>query len=272
MPDYINKMNDFITLFRRHYLLIWEMSRRELRDRYVGQILGSAWVIGHPIFLMILYATIFNVIFPAKLGDTYELPRDLTTYILAGLIPWLTAQDIMSRATTIISANRNLVKQIVFPIEILPIKTTLAALPNLIVATLFLAGYELYQGGGLPWTYILIPVVWLALLAHAAAVAYALSGLGVFIRDIKDLVTVFATANLFMTPILLYPGILPPIGEMLLHLNPFSYMVWCFQDVFYFGRIEHPLSWILFCGSAPFLLGFAVTTFSRAKLAFGDRL
>lgn len=265
-------MQAFIDLFRRHHLLIWEMSRRELRDRYVGQVLGSAWVIGHPIFLMLLYATIFNYIFPAKLGDSYELPRDLTTYILAGLIPWLTAQDIMNRSTMAISGNRNLVKQIVFPIEILPIKTVFAALPNLVVATLFLVAYELIQNGTVPWTYALIPLVWLALLAHMTAAAYALSGLGVFVRDIKDLVMVFSTANLFMTPILLYPGLLPRAGELLLLLNPFSYMIWCFQDVFYFGRIAHPMSWIIFCVSAPLLLGFALNTFSRAKLAFGDRL
>jgi lipopolysaccharide transport system permease protein len=265
-------MNRFMALVRRHHLLIWEMTRRDLLDRYVGQVLGSVWVIGHPIFLMLLYAFIFNFIFPARLGDSYAMPRDLTTYILAGLIPWLTFQDVLARATTAVSSNRNLVKQIVFPVEILPVKTVLAGLPTLLVTTLFLAFYTLTQENALPWTYTLIPLVWLALVTHMVATAYLLSGIGVFIRDIKDLVTVFSSANLFMTPILLHPGVLPPFAERLLLLNPFSYMVWCFQDVFYFGRIEHPMSWLLFLGSAPLMLGLSLSLFTRLKLAFGDRL
>ena len=65
-------------VMRKHRMLIWEMTRREIRDRYVGQVFGSLWAIGHPIFLMLIYIVVFNFIFTARVGDSFELPRDLT--------------------------------------------------------------------------------------------------------------------------------------------------------------------------------------------------
>lgn len=256
----------------RHRELIWELAKREIRDRYAGQAFGALWAIGHPLLLMALYIVIFNFVFPSRIGGTYDLPRDLTVYILSGLIPWLTFQEVLGRASTAITANTNLVKQIVFPIEVLPVKTVLAALPNIVFSTLAFVAYSLLTSNSLPWTLVLLPALVLALVAHMVAACYLLSAVGVYFRDLKDIIAVFTTANLFMTPILFVPRVMPPVFDLVLHLNPFSYMVWAFQDALYFGRFQHPVAWLLFLGSAPIVLALGLRVFNRLKSSFGDAL
>ena len=99
-----------------HHQLTFEMVRRDLSDRYAGQVFGILWTIGHPMILMAIYLFIFTVVFKLKVGGTYELPRDFTTYLLSGLIPWMMFQESMMRGTTAITNQRSLVKQVVFPI------------------------------------------------------------------------------------------------------------------------------------------------------------
>ncbi len=72
-------------------------------------------------------------------------------------------------------------------------------------------------------------------------VALALSAIGAYVRDLRELVIVFCSANLFLQPVLYAPNQLPRVLRPVLWLNPFSHVVWVFQDVFFFGRIAPPL-------------------------------
>ncbi len=268
-------MNALATVIRnlyRHRQLTWEMAIREIRDRYAGQVFGALWAIGHPIFLMAIYLVIFNFIFRARVGGTYDLPRDLTTYILAGLVPWLTFQDVLSRSPTAISANANLVKQVVFPVDILPVRTVISALPNLLIGVLILVIYELYRNHSLPWTYLLFPLLLTVQVVAMTGVAFLFSTVGVYFRDLKDIVTVFNAANLFMMPVLFVPGVLPGYVEKAFYLNPFSYMVWCYQDIFYYGRFEHPWSWGIFLAGSILLLAASTKLYLKTRTMFGNVL
>ncbi len=73
---------ELVLLLTRHRQLTIEMARRELTDRYAGQIFGILWTIGHPLVLMSVYAFIFSVVFKIKISDA-ALPLDYTTYILS---------------------------------------------------------------------------------------------------------------------------------------------------------------------------------------------
>lgn len=268
-------MNTLTTITRtlhRHHQLVLEMALREIRDRYAGQVFGSIWAVGHPIFLMAIYLVIFNYIFSARAGGTFELPRDLTTYILSGLVPWLAFQDVLSRSPTAVSAHANLVKQVIFPVEILPVRIVISCLPNLLIGTVILVAYEVYRNQAIPWTYALFPLALLFQILAMAAIAFLFSSIGVFFRDLKEIVTVFNAANLFMMPVLFTPGTFPQNIELLFYFNPFSYMVWCYQDVFYYGRLEHPLAWIVFGSGSLLLLMAGAKIFLKTRPMFGNVL
>jgi len=261
-----------ISLVKENWRLILELAKREVKDRYTDSVLGNLWAVGHPLFLMVLYSVIFNYVFTARIGDSYELPQDLTTYILSGLIPWLTVQEVLGRSASVITTNSNLVKQIVFPVEILPIKSSISVIPSLAISTLFIILYQLYQIHSVPITILLFPILWLSLVIHMIAITYLLSGLGVYFRDLKEIIIVFNSANLFLMPVIFLPGVLPDYVDYFFHLNPFSYMVWSFQDIFYFGEIRHLPELSLFVLSSPLTLYVSYSIFMKFKSAFGDNL
>ncbi|MCH9008797.1 hypothetical protein IIA29_12485, partial [candidate division KSB1 bacterium] len=66
----------------------WFVAKREISQRYAGQVLGTLWAIGHPLLLMGLYVFVFAYIFRLRLNLSEEMPRGAAIYILCGLIPW----------------------------------------------------------------------------------------------------------------------------------------------------------------------------------------
>ena len=114
---------ELLRLLRRRRALLGEMVRRELTQQYAGQVLGALWAVGHPLAQIGVYVFLFAVVFNTKIGGTYALPLDYTTYLLSGLLLWIGFQQSLLLTSTAISSNASLVKQVVFPIEVLPLKS-----------------------------------------------------------------------------------------------------------------------------------------------------
>jgi lipopolysaccharide transport system permease protein len=257
---------------RKHRALLVEMTRRELTEQYAGQVLGPLWAIGHPLFQTGLFLFVFAYVLKTKIGGTYDLPLDYTTYLLSGLLPWLGFQQLMTRSCVALTMNSALVKQVVFPIEVLPLKSVFPSLvPELIGGCLLLA-YVLVSHGMPPATYLLLPVLIAVQVMAMIGVGFALAALGALLRDLKEIIQIVITAGIYVSPIFYLPDWVPAAFRPLLYLNPFSYMVWCFQDALYFGRIEHGWAWVIFgAGSAACLAG-GYRLFRRLRPFFGNVL
>lgn len=268
----IDAFREVAHLLTRHRDLTLEMARREISDRYAGQAFGLIWAVGHPLFLMGLFVFIFAIVFKARVGGTLEMPLDYTTYLLSGLIPWMGFQESLSKSCTAITANASLVKQVVFPLEILPAKGVLASMLSQVISLCILLVYVLLNHGSLFTSYALLPFLFALQIIAMLGVAYILSSLGAYFRDIKDFVQLFCTAGVYLMPVFYLPGWIPKIFIPLLYLNPFSYLIWCYQDVIYFGRVEHPYAWVVFpvlCLSV-FVIGYRL--FRKLKPGFGNIL
>ena len=258
-----------VNMFRRHRTLTFELTRREIGERYAGQVLGSTWAIGHPIALMVIYVFVFTELF--KIALPAGMPLDKTAHLVAGLAPWMGFQESMMVGTTSVSARANLVKQVVFPIEVLPIKGVFIALVSQVIMIGLLIGYIAIWHGTAHWTYLLLPVLIGIQAVGMAGVAMLLAAVGVYFRDVKDLVQVFSTACMFMMP-LFYT--LADTGDYawLLLFNPFTHLLGTYRDVLYFGAITQPISWVILIvlSTAAFCIGYR--TFRRLKPMFGNVL
>ena len=264
--------SEVILLLIRHRDLTWEMTKRELSERYAGQALGLFWAIAHPVFMIALYVFIFAFVFKMKIGGTVEMPLDYTTYLLSGLVAWMSFQESMTKSCTAITANAALVKQVVFPLEILPVKGVLATVFPQLVSFVILIAYVLITHGSLPLTYLLLPVLIAMQLMAMIGVAFILAPIGAYFRDTKNFVQVFAVAGVYLMPVFYLPTWVPELFKPLLYLNPFSYLVWCYQDALYYGRFEHPWAWA-FTGAASFMTfvsGYRI--FRKLKTTLGNLL
>lgn len=270
--NHFQAFHELIHLLTRYRQLTWEMTKREISDRYAGQLFGFSWAIGHPLILMGVYVFIFAVVFKMRTGGTRELPLDYTTYLLSGLIPWLSFQECMSKGAVVIVSNANLVKQVVFPIEILPVKGVLASFVTQLISTLILVIYVFFQHRSLPETYSLLPILFFFQILAMIGVSYIFSSIGTYFRDLKDFVQVFAVVGVFLMPIFYLPAQVPVLFRPLLFLNPFSYLTWCYQDICYFGRIAHPWAWMIFLSGSLVIFYIGYRIFRKLKPLFGNVL
>jgi len=257
----------------RHRELTWAMARREVLEQYAGRVLGALWTIGTPLLLMALYVFLFAYVFPSRMADRGGLEGNATTWILAGLVPWLGFADLMNRSTGAIVNHGNLVRQVVFPVETLPAKAVVAALVPQLIMTVLLLLYTATLGGGLPWTAALLPVFLMVQATAMLGVALLLSTFTVFIRDLRELVAFFTSAGLFLAPILYRPEwveALSPKFRILLELNPFTHLVRCHRELIYVGSFESPTSWIVLVVLSVVALSLGSLAFRRCHHSFGD--
>ena len=265
-------LRELLYLLTQRRQLLWAMVRREITEQYAGQVIGSLWAIGHPLIVMMVYVIVFSFIFKMKLGGTVEYPMNYPIYMLSGLIPWMTFQTCLSRGVGVITGSANLVKQVVFPIEILPVKTVLASSISQGISLALLIGYVFAVYRSVPWTYLLLPVIVFFQILAMIGVAYVLSSVGAYFRDLKDFVQVFLVAAIYGMPIFYLPEMVPHFLKPILYLNPFSHMIWCFQDALYFGSFRHPYSWEVFflLSTLSFYGGYRI--FRKLKTFFGSVL
>lgn len=252
--------------------LVVEMTRRELTDQYAGQIFGTLWIIGYPFIQIAVYVFIFGFVFKTKMGGTADLPLDHTAYILSGLLVWLGFQQGLARSSTALTSQTNLVQQVVFPIEVLPTKAVLSSFTGQLIALAFLVVYVLISHGSLFWTYTLLPVLAILQFMVMLGVGFLLAGLSPFLRDIKDFVTVYSMIGIYILPVVYSPDWVPAVFRPVLYANPLSYMIWCYQDVLYFGRIEHPIAWFVNIVGSPLVLALGYRAFRSVKPYVGNVL
>lgn len=250
--------------------LINELVRRELKDRHAGQMLGTLWAFGHPLILMLVYTGLFAYVFPARFG-TADFMQDYSTCVFAGIVPWLAFQDLLSRSPSILVSHASLVKQIVFPTEVLPIKTSIASGVPYLIGLVFALCYAAWHGRLSFFALTIFPLL-ICQFAAMAGVAFLLSASGVFFRDLRDVIQVFCTLNLFAQPILYNPFSTPAWFKIVFFLNPFSYLTWCWQDALFFGYAAHWYAWIVFTLGSFMILILGWMAFQRVRHLFGDAL
>ena len=136
--------------------LTLELARREVSAEHSAKRLGMFWGLFQPLALLAVYAFVYGVVFRVRIGGTYELPRNYTIYLLSGLVPWFAFQLSMTKATTVITGNANLVKQVVFDLFVLPVATALAACLSLVLGLAFIVVYTSSTIGTLPAIYLLL--------------------------------------------------------------------------------------------------------------------
>ena len=257
----------------KHSALIVEMTRRELLDRHVGSFLGAIWAVCLPLLQIAVYVFVFTVIFRGRLGPDDHTGLGYVVYVLSGLIPWIALQDALSRGPASVTGSANLVKQIVFPSEVLPLRVSLAALTTLAVGlalTIVLACFDGRSSiGGI---LILLPAAVVLHLTLSAGLVYAFSAIGVFLKDLKEIVAFILSIGLFLHPILYIPGQVPNWLAYLFTFSPFSHIIWCFRDALFEARLTRPLSWLLSALTAVACFSIGWRIFRMLKPTFGNAL
>lgn len=252
--------------------LIFQLTRREVIGRYRGSILGLAWSFFNPFLMLAVYTFVFAVVFKARWGEVQSSKAEFAIVLFVGLMMHGILSECLNRAPSLIVSNASYVKKVVFPLEILVWVVLGAALFHALISLAVLLAVQVLVEGGVPLTAIFLPFVIFPLLLITVGLAWLVSAIGVFVRDIAQIVLLLTTVMLFMAPVFYPIGALPPSFRNWLYLNPLTFIIEQARDVLIWGR--HPDWMALFVFTLLSLLvawaGFYC--FQRMRKGFADVL
>jgi lipopolysaccharide transport system permease protein len=265
-------MPKIIEIFWKNRALIFRMAYKELTDRYAGSALGLFWALFYPLFLVGIYTLIFTFIFQVKISPG-STPLQYAFYAVIGLIPWITMQEGLVKTTNSVISNANLVKQVIFPVDILPIISIVVSFLTLIIGLIiYLITMAFVSPANFTAIFFLLPIVILIHFIFLVGTGWILAALAVYFRDLKELISIILLIGMFVTPVLYLESSIPAAFKIPILLNPMTHLINMYRDVIFYGSINHPWSFVIF-GLLAILIFFAgFQCFQKLKYFFANVL
>jgi lipopolysaccharide transport system permease protein len=266
LPDLFS--HPILSIFRNRRLIA-SMARRDILARYRGSFGDIFWTILNPLILMATYFFVFGVVLRTRSTPT-QSSTGFALYFLAGMLPWLAFSEAAGRAPQVIVEHRNFVKKLIFPLETLPVNHVLAGLiTELFAIALFLAALLLIEHH-LPLTALWLPVLIVPQVLFTLGVCWFLAALGVFFRDLGQIMGFLLTLWFFITPICYPEASLPQSAMVILRKNPIFVLVHAYRAVLLDGQPPSalPLIKLTIVAIVTFLLGHAF--FYKLRKSFAD--
>jgi lipopolysaccharide transport system permease protein len=253
--------------------LAWRLTQREVQGRYRGSLLGWGWSFLTPLLMLAVYTFVFSEVFQARWGDLEQAgPLGFAINLFAGLIVFNLFSESVNRAPGLIVENPNLVTKVIFPLEILAAVSVATACFHALTSLVVLALFELLAQGAVPATVLWLPLVWLPLVSGCLALSWLLSALGVYVRDLGQVLGTVVSMLMFLSAVFYPLSALPERWQPLLRLNPLVMVIEQTRRVAIGGL--PPSALYVIAGS---LLGLgacelAYRLFEKARRGFADVL
>jgi lipopolysaccharide transport system permease protein len=244
------------------------MAGRDLKGTNKGAVLGFAWLVVRPLIQVAGYVVIVTYVFGARLGPQAG-PFDYALHVLSGLAAWQAVQRTLEEAPSLIRDRMEILKQVIYPLETLPLTAMIA---SCIGPAVSLGVYIVMAlaTGQLPWTAILLPIPVVLLVLLMLGLSYVFMIAGVLLKDLREIVSVTLGLMIYFSPVLVSESMVGKQIWSLMMLNPLAHVVICFRDVL---RAEfHGTSWLVFalCAGAAFVIGSMLI--HRTKLMINEYL
>jgi lipopolysaccharide transport system permease protein len=201
----------------RYRDLIWQFTRREVLARYKGSWLGMGWSVITPLAMLLIYTLVFKHVFQARWPSSPNGNNlDFALNLYAGLVVFNWSVELLARAPRLILDQPNLVTKVVFPLPVLAWSSLLSSgFQTLVSTVLWLIACGL--GGHVPSaSWLMAPIVLLSFAPWLLGMCWLLSSLGVYLRDLSQLVGLIMSGLMFLSPVF-YPTEALPVS-----LRPFA--------------------------------------------------
>lgn len=257
----------------RNRQLITQMTRREVIGRYKGSAMGLAWSFFNPVFMLMVYTFVFSVVFKARWGVGSEDSKTLFAVVLfVGMIVHGLFAEVLNRAPSLILSNANYVKKVVFPLEVLPVISMAAALfHSMISLGVLLIAFVVFNGY-LHWTVIFIPLVLLPFIILTLGFAWMLAAIGVFLRDVGQVIGMATTVLLFLAPVFYPLSAVPEKYIPFMMVNPLTFIIQQAREVLIFGHVPNCLGLAFYTGMALVVAWAGYALFQKTRKGFADVL
>lgn len=213
--------------------LVWYLVRADLKKKGADSLLGNLWWIIDPLLQMLVYVILVEVLFQRSQPD-YPL------FIFAAILPWKWFTASVGDGISAVSAQDRLIKQVHFPKIVLPTAAVMAGIANFAFGFIpLMALLVLWYPGRLSLYLVLIPVIAAVQVVFTLAIAFAVSAINVFYRDVSNVSRHALRLWFYLSPALYGPATIEQLAAKhpelfrLMQLNPFYTLFTAYRSVIY---------------------------------------
>lgn len=243
----------FTTIMRTREVLLatlWD----EVRRKYAGSAFGMFWLLLLPLMFLGFYSIVYLTIFKVKPVDM--APADYVLFIYVGLMPFLSFSESISSGAGALASNRAVLLNTVFPAELIPLRTVLAAQTTFLVGISVAVLWAGIEGRLSPWI-ALLPLYIIAQIMFLTGLAWILAPIYLVFRDLGQILNFVVLGLMVISPIAYRASSLSPQVRALVDYNPLYYFLVGYQSIIFDG-VAPPFNTaaIMLAGSmAMFMLG-----------------
>ena len=216
--------------------MIFSLVRKDLRGRYKGSVLGFLWTFINPLLQLVVYTIVFSVIMRASYEQYY-------LFLFVALVPWMFFSSSVTDGASSILREKDMVKKIYFPREVLPIATVTSAFVNMILTFIVVFGI--------------------------------VSSITVYLRDLQYILGIFVMALQYLTPVMYGVDMVENSGAgywlvFLFNLNPMTPIIRIYRQIIYYGEVPelHSLLLALIVGIVFIVIGEVM--FKKLQKGFAE--
>lgn len=242
---------------------------RDIETRYRGTMLGFLWAVVYPLMMLAVYAFVFGGVFNARWGSGGDM-KDFVLMLYCGLIVHALFSETLSRSPAAVLSNPSYVKKVVFPLELLPISHLASAIFNTLIGLGLLCVFLLIQHQSIPPTALYVPLVFIPLLLLTAGLAWFLAAIGVFFRDVGQMIGVGMSVLLFLSPVFYPASSAPALAQKLIYLNPLTYPMEELRAVLILGNQPDWSYWLAYFAVSLIVAALGLWVFQKVRPAFAD--
>jgi lipopolysaccharide transport system permease protein len=211
--------------------LIIELAKRDFIERYSGSVLGFVWSFIYPLITILIYMIIFGSLMGARLPGMSSV-WGYGVYLISGLIPWTAFANTVTRSSTVFLDKKNIIAKIRIDLPKLPVFIVFSETITFVVTLVIFFGILLITGYSFSPYLLFIPVIYLIQQLFAYSLGFFLAMFVVFLRDLREVVTIGVQIWFWFTPIVYVFEILPPLAQQILIWNPALAFISAYHDIF----------------------------------------
>ncbi len=246
--------------------MIFSLVKKDLRGRYKGSVLGFLWTFINPLFQLVIYTIVFSFILKSGIEKYY-------LYLFVALIPWIFFSASITGGSACIVAQKDLVKKIYFPRQVIPISYVTSCFVNMLLSFIVIFVVVLCSGVRLNLLGVLcLPVIMVVEYLLAIGMALLASAITVYFKDLEHILGIVSMAWMYLTPIMYDKGIVPERFLPIFNLNPMTHIIDCYRAVLYHGQIPDLTSLASSFGLGVLFLIVGWVVFDKLQKHFAEEL
>jgi len=262
--------NRFSDLFSQRRLL-WSLVLLDLRKRYGASFGGFFWSVINPLLQILVYTVVFGYILAVNVGGN-ESATNYGVFLFAGMLPWIAFSEAVQKSSTVILENKDLVKQVRFPVMLLPVQVLLSSfLHELIALGIFVVILVLIGQPPSPMAAGLIFIFPLQL-TMTLGLSLIVAAFHVFYKDVGQFVAAVLTLWFFATPIIYPLALIPDWMRGFFYANPLTPLITTYRAALLGDEVMHLSSFFYLCGFSFFIFLLGISLFRRMQRDFADLL